>query len=157
SSSSVLDRSGGVGSGMRDSIQAGNLQAPLKLLAERTGGQATVNTNDVGPALERLATDLGTYYSLGYRPARHSDGRYHRISVEVKRKGLQVRHRDGYRDEPPEERMSRSVMAGLKFGRADNPLGVLLEPGTAQRLADGNYRVDLRVLLPVNRLTIVPL
>ena len=54
----------------------------VRALAERTGGTAIVNTNDVGPGLERVATDFDTYYSLGYAspaggsaPSRYSSGR----------------------------------------------------------------------------------
>ena len=76
-----------------DSQNNYNLQAPLLQLAEATGGRAIINTNDVGDDLKVVARDLRTYYSLGYQPAHVGDGRYHKIEVKVKRKGLRVRHR----------------------------------------------------------------
>lgn len=155
SSASVLERQPGAGP-LVDSVYISNLQAPLQLLAEKTGGKAVLNTNQMGPALDRIARELDTYYSLGYQPGHHGDGRYHRIEVKVKGKGLRVRHRQGYRDEPVETQMEQAVMAGLMFGRDDNPLAVRLEVGDAVKLEDGNYRVPLRLLLPLQNLTLIP-
>ncbi|MFP5286491.1 MAG: VWA domain-containing protein, partial [Thermoanaerobaculia bacterium] len=87
-----------------DSIQISNLQAPLQMLAEKTGGVAIINANQVTPQLEKLAQDFGTYYSLGYTPPHYGDGRYYKIDVKVKQKGWQVRHREGYRDKSPDSR-----------------------------------------------------
>lgn len=155
SSASALERQPGAGP-LVDSVYISNLQAPLQLLAEKTGGKAVLNTNQMGPALDRIARELDTYYSLGYQPGHHGDGRYHRIEVKVKGKGLRVRHRQGYRDEPVETQMEQAVMAGLMFGRDDNPLAVRLEIGDAVKLEDGNYRVPLRLLLPLPNLTLIP-
>ncbi|MGH9381271.1 MAG: VWA domain-containing protein [Thermoanaerobaculia bacterium] len=155
SSASALEREPGAGP-LIDSVYISNMQAPLQLLAEKTGGQAVLNTNNMDPALDRIARELRTYYSLGYQPARPQDGRYHRIEVKVKDKGLRVRHRQGYRDETVESQMEQAVMAGLMFGRNDNPLAVRLEIGRPERREDGNYQVPLQVLLPLSNLTLVP-
>ncbi len=48
------------------SIHLLNYQEPLFLLAEKTGGRAIVNSNDVTSLLEEMRDDLFTYYSLGY-------------------------------------------------------------------------------------------
>ncbi|MFQ5540561.1 MAG: hypothetical protein ACE5FB_09160, partial [Candidatus Binatia bacterium] len=68
-----------------------NLIAPLQLMADATGGKAIVNTQAIGPALDRMSEDFHTYYSLGYRPPTPGDGRYHSIEVKVKGKGRRVR------------------------------------------------------------------
>ena len=62
-------------------------------MAVETGGQAILGTNAVLPALDRVAEDLSTYYSLGYQPAHNGDGRYHKLVVKVLRKGVRVRNR----------------------------------------------------------------
>jgi VWFA-related protein len=139
-----------------DSVRISNLQAPLQLLAERTGGVAVINSNIVMPHLERIAEDFGSYYSLGYTPTHAGDGRYYKIEVKVKRKGLQVRHREGYRDKSPDARMTDSTMAALNFPFEDNPLGVQLEFGPAQARQDGFYIQPISVRIPLGKLVLVP-
>jgi VWFA-related protein len=139
-----------------DSVRISNLQAPLQLLAERTGGVAVINANIVTPHLERIAEDFGSYYSLGYTPTHAGDGRYYKIEVKVKRKGLQVRHREGYRDKSPDARMTDSTLAALNFPFEDNPLDVKLEFGRAQAREDGFYVQPISVRIPLGKLVLVP-
>src|SRR5262249_46452660 len=56
-----------------------------------------VDKNDMDDVFRRIVKDNSSYYVLGYRSAdpRH-DGRFHRVSVKVKRPGLEVRTRNGY-------------------------------------------------------------
>lgn len=139
-----------------DSVQISNLQSPLQMMAEKTGGMAVINSNIVTPQLERIAKDFNTYYSLGYTPTHYGDGRYHRIEVKVKRKGLQVRHREGYRDKNTESRMSDGTLAALRFPFENNPLGVNLELGTPTRRSDGFYLQPVLVKIPIGKLVLVP-
>lgn len=139
-----------------DSIQISNLQTPLQMLAEKTGGVAVINANIVTPQLEKIATDFNSYYSLGYTPTHHGDGRYHRIEVKVKRKGLQVRHREGYRDKNTESRMSDGTLAALRFPFENNPLDIKLEMGDPQRRSDGFYLQPVLVKIPIGKLVLVP-
>ncbi|HSG40209.1 MAG TPA: VWA domain-containing protein, partial [Thermoanaerobaculia bacterium] len=60
-----------------DSVRFSNLQSTLQLMAEKTGGVAVINTNTFMPALERIARDFKSYYSLGYTPPHFGDGRYY--------------------------------------------------------------------------------
>jgi VWFA-related protein len=65
----------------------------LLTLAENTDGVAVVNTNDLGGAMKRIVDDLSNYYLLGYYSTGKLDGRFHPISVRVKRPGVRVRAR----------------------------------------------------------------
>lgn len=72
-------------------------QGSLRQLSEDTGGFATVNTNDMTSAFERIVRDNSSYYVLGYYPSSpRSDGKLHRIEVRTARPGLTVRARRGY-------------------------------------------------------------
>ena len=59
--------------GMVDSVYTANIQSPLRMMAEQTGGLAIYNTNDVGPLLEKVAADFRTYYNT-YRVHSSVDG-----------------------------------------------------------------------------------
>jgi VWFA-related protein len=139
-----------------ESIQISNLQSPLQMMAEKTGGMAVINTNVVMPQLKRIASDFNSYYSLGYTPTHYGDGRYHKIEVKVKRKGLNVRHREGYRDKNTESRMSDGTLAALRFPFENNPLGINLELGTPTRRSDGYYLQPVLVKIPIGKLVLVP-
>ncbi len=71
-------------------------QDGLRTLAAETDGTVVLNTN-IERALPRLLTDIGAYYLLGYVSTNQKlDGRYRRLTVRVKRPGVEVRSRPGY-------------------------------------------------------------
>ncbi|HEX7180790.1 MAG TPA: VWA domain-containing protein [Thermoanaerobaculia bacterium] len=159
STSAENQTAGSAGSGVFiDSIQISNLQGTLQMLAEKTGGMAIINANKVTPQLERIAKDFNTYYSLGYSPTHYGDGRYHRIEVKLKQRtrGLQVRHREGYRDKNTEARMTDGTLAALNFPFENNPLSVEVELGKATRRADGFYVQPVTIKIPIGKLVLVP-
>ena len=70
----------------------------LRTLAENTDGMTVQNSNDLDIGLKRIANDLSSYYLLGYlSTSARLDGKYHAIKVRVKRPGIDVRARRGYR------------------------------------------------------------
>ena len=155
---SISAENQGPGQGiMIDSIEISNLQSTLQMMAEKTGGMAVINSNSAMPMLERIAQDFNTYYSLGYSPPHFGDGRYHKVEVKVKgKKGLVVRHREGYRDKTAETRMSDGTLAALKFPFEENPLDIELEFGPATQRQDGYYLQEVNVRIPIGKLALVP-
>ncbi len=72
-------------------------QQSLMVLAERTGGFAAVNRNDLTDVFDRIVRENSAYYVLGYYSSNEDrDGDYRRLEVRVRRPSLQVRARDGY-------------------------------------------------------------
>ena len=70
----------------------------LRTLAENTDGMTVQGSNDLDIGLKRIANDLSSYYLLGYLSSNAKlDGKYHNIKVRVKRPGVDVRARRGYR------------------------------------------------------------
>jgi VWFA-related protein len=67
----------------------------LRTLADATDGMAIV-TNDLAAGLKRVVDDLSSYYLVGYYSTGKLDGKFHPITVRVKRPGVQVRARRGY-------------------------------------------------------------
>jgi VWFA-related protein len=68
----------------------------MSLLAEETGGRATVGRNTFDASLADMVRDASAYYLLGYTTRAGNDGKFHEIKVRVKRNGLDVRARQGY-------------------------------------------------------------
>lgn len=139
-----------------DQIQIQNVQSSIRMMADETGGKALINTNNFLPGLERIADDFRSYYSLGYSPPHSGDGRYHEIKVKLKRKGLEIRHREGYRDKAPDTQMNDGTLAALNFPFQSNPLGVDIDFGTPTRRADGFFVVPVDVRIPLGKLVLVP-
>ena len=68
-----------------------------RMLAEMTGGFATVNTNQFAEAFERIVRETSTYYVLGFNSTDQlRNGRYVQLQVRVKRPDLVVKSRSGY-------------------------------------------------------------
>jgi VWFA-related protein len=79
-----------------DAARLSGRQGALRDLAAATDGLAILNSNDVESGFRRIAADLSSYYLLGYYSTGTLDGRFHQISVRVKRPGVDVRARPGY-------------------------------------------------------------
>ena len=142
-----------------DQIQLTNLQAPLQLMAEETGGRAVINANRAMPDLLKIADDFRNYYSLGYMPAATAvAGRYHTVDVRWKNRprGASVRHRRGYRDKTVESRMKEGTLSALNLNMQENPLGVRVDSLPAKRRPDGNYDVPVVVEVAWKELALIP-
>jgi VWFA-related protein len=81
-----------------DQRRLSNRIESLRTLAINTDGFAVVNNNDIESGLKRIADDVTSYYLLGYYSTNaRLDGKFRSISVKVRRPGVTVRHRRGYR------------------------------------------------------------
>jgi len=84
-------------SGWPDTVNFRNMKA----WAERTGGLAFYNTNDLQGALQQASEDRQASYLLGYYPSHKSwNGNFRRIKVSVARPDVQIRCRSGYFAQP---------------------------------------------------------
>ncbi|MFQ5724435.1 MAG: VWA domain-containing protein [Terriglobia bacterium] len=71
----------------------------LEKLARETGGRVIFPESAEGllEAFDQIAAELRSQYSLGYSPSnRRRDGKFRKIKVRVKKKGLRVQARRGY-------------------------------------------------------------
>jgi VWFA-related protein len=72
-------------------------QDTLQVLAANTDGRAIINRNDLATGMKQIIRDSSAYYLLGYSSAQApTDGKFHNIKVNVKRKGVEIRARKGY-------------------------------------------------------------
>jgi VWFA-related protein len=83
----------------------------LRGLADNTDGLAVVDTNNLDRGMRRIAADLSSYYLLGYASTNAKlDGKFRKITVRVKRAGVDVRARRGYRA-PTQKEVDEGAMA----------------------------------------------
>ncbi len=100
-------------------------QQILYALAAGTGGFTIFNTNDFLQGLTKISKELDEYYVLAYvPPSQTHDGSYHRIEVRTDRKGVKLRHRNGYYDVK-----SQDLLAGKPEGKALEDLAASPQPG----------------------------
>ncbi|MEW5877913.1 MAG: VWA domain-containing protein [Acidobacteriota bacterium] len=139
------------------SIARSNYQDSLVYMAEQTGGIAIVNTNDVGPGLEKIATDFETYYSLGYRLIPTGEDRIHRIEVKVKNHPeYQLSYRRTFIEKSLPTRIADRVITGLAFDLDDNPLDIELRTGEPAPASDRYWTLPVEIRVPIRKLALVP-
>jgi VWFA-related protein len=68
----------------------------LETMISITDGLRISETALFESGLRRIVDDLSNYYLLGYYSPAKADGRFHKITVRVKRPGVNVRARAGY-------------------------------------------------------------
>ncbi len=122
----------------------------MKVLAQRTGGRAFYNRNDIGGAIRRAIEDSRVTYVLGYYPTHGKwDGKFHQIKVKAKPKGLELRHRNGYFAHEDVSR-EESDRKDLLFSAARSPLdattlGITVRLTELPQAAGPRIRLDLEV------------
>lgn len=105
--SSVLfsGRAGNLPDPRNPSMQRGTLKAIMNGIADETGGQAIVGTNDLAGAMRRNLDDSGNYYTLAYQPQNKKwNKQFRSIRVELAQTGDSLSYRRGYfayPDSPP--------------------------------------------------------
>jgi len=108
-------------------------------LAAETGGRTIVNTNDFAAGLNKVFVDNTAYYVIGYTPTRsEDDGKYHKITVKVKRSGMHVLARQGY-FAPSSKELAAAAEASAKT--IERPVAGALD--TLARQRPGKRPVDV--------------
>jgi hypothetical protein len=130
------------------------------------------NRNELGPDLVRISRDLGTYYSLAYRPPpgdgdrreggpreggpREGGPREHSIEIRLADGSLDARYRRGYVEKNDTRWLMERIEGALNLGITDNPLGIRLGAGDIRPAGEGTFRVPIHVMVPVERLAFLP-
>jgi hypothetical protein len=87
--------------------------AALRSVAEDTGGEAIVNTNNFSDAFSNVVNATRAYYLLAYTPSQaRGNAQFHEITVRVKRPGVRVSARRGYAD-PPDSTLPEAKVAEI--------------------------------------------
>ena len=76
-------------------------QDSLRVLAEQTGGVASINQNDFTKALKRIDAETSDYYVIGYYSSNPDPlKRRRRVEVKVNRPNVQLQYRTEYTLKP---------------------------------------------------------
>ena len=124
--------------------------AAMDALAERTGGEAFYNDNDLGRAFRRAAEDSRVAYRLGYQPSHDEwNGKFREIRIAVTRPGVRLRHRRGYfaqPDEPGDDWYRSGVLGAAMWSPVDaSGIGLTVRPfPAAPDTLDLDIRIDAR-------------
>ena len=133
----------------------------MQELAERTGGVASYNRNDVDVAMSESIEAQRLSYTLGfYLTAADRDGSFHRLKVSVNRPHVTLQNRLGYMSEPGEDKTRQSVipvkkrepLEALLLNPADsNAIGISARrgpvlPGTPRPTLELSLALDLHTL-----------
>ncbi len=128
----------------------------LELLARSTGGVPMINSQR-DTALADAVADTRSYYWLGFEPQRREDDAVHDVDVRlVGYPEYRVRSREGYVDMSRGTEVTMMVEGALLFGNPPSakPLGVRF--GKPQRAGFGKIMVPVRVAIPLDEVTLLP-
>jgi hypothetical protein len=144
-------------SSMAASIAMSNYQDSLVYMAEQTGGQYVINTNDVTTGLDRIGRDMTTFYSLGYRLTPTGQDRVHSIRVKLKGdKNYRLNYSRTFIEKTLPTRVGDRVMSGLAFDLEDNPLDVAVSAGEPSPASGGRWLLPVEVRVPIGKIALVP-
>ena len=123
-------------------------------IASLTGGSVLSGTRNYDVALNNVARDLGSYYSLGYKPV--AEGSANRnLAVKVTRPGATVRSRRAYAVKSADEQLSDRVISNVFHEAPKGDFAISVTSGIPQRFDRGNFKVPVTVTFP-STLTYIP-
>jgi VWFA-related protein len=108
-------------------------------LAERTGGRAFYDRNDLVTGMTRALDDSRVSYSLGYYPDHHKwNGEFRKIQVKVSRPNATVLARDGYFALPDPKLLSQKEQLERMKQIAASPVDATGFPFAAHIMSPAN-------------------
>jgi len=145
----------------RSSLAAGiatnNYQDSLIFMANQTGGLAVLNANDPTPGLGRIAADLETYYSLGYRLSPSGQDRVHRIEVKVKgHPEYRLSYRKNFIERTLPTKIADRVVSGLSYDLQENPLGIDLKTQEPAPSSNNRWTLPVEVHVAMDKIALIP-
>lgn len=146
---------GDIGESSSQTSTPGTNTSAVFWLANQTGGRL-VTGNDQARAVQEFDTASSTFYSLGYSPSHPEDGKYHEISVRLKRKGdYKLEYRTGYSSNPSATQLERAMKSPTAAAMQPTGLPVTLAMGIPS--SDRNeITVPIEVKVPFRSLQFLP-
>jgi VWFA-related protein len=134
---------------------AGTPGGSIYWLAHETGGEVFTG-NRIDQSLRSFNETSSNFYSLAYRPPHGEDGKYHRISVAVKRPGrYMLAYRSGYSSLPVGTQLQRAMVSSAAADMQRSTIPVTLVTGTVKE-TNGVATVPIFVKVPAKSLQFIP-
>jgi len=130
----------------------------MQMMAEMTGGLASLQTNNFGAAFQRIGRDLDDYYSLGYRAGTERVDRQRTLSVRLKNNPNRytVRSRQTFVEKSSYAEMNDRVIANLLYKTKANDLKIEAKASQPRAAEDELFTVPVDVQIPMDSLTLLP-
>ncbi|HYI09297.1 MAG TPA: VWA domain-containing protein [Thermoanaerobaculia bacterium] len=132
-----------------------NETASLTELADRTGGLSHYGSKNIVELLPRIADDIESYYSLGYRATTHGRDDARKVVVVPKNRNYVVRSRDQFVEKSDQTKMNDRVVANLFQPLDTAAIPIEAEIGAWKRTAKNRWTAPLKVRVPVSALTTI--
>lgn len=133
-----------------------NQQQSLASLAQATGGRVLPRGSALGELIRTAFREIKGAYSLGYANPSPGAGAYRSLKVKVRREGLVVRHREGYLEKTPDERMAERSLGALLTGTPSNPLDVAVSLRGAKLEKGDVLNADMLAIVPLGGVLLRP-
>ena len=122
----------------------------MQVLAQKTGGLAFYNTNDIGGSIRRAIDDASLTYEIAYYPTNDKwDGRFRDIKVEVNKPGVHLRYRNGYIASPNEQHTADNsahlLTAAARSSLEATELGLNVQINAVDAPGPKQVKVEVRV------------
>nr|HEV7955420.1 VWA domain-containing protein [Candidatus Acidoferrales bacterium] len=127
----------------------------MNTFAERTGGRAFYNTNDIQGAVRKAIDDSSVTYVLGYYPANTNwDGKFRQLKVRTDKPGVHLRYRLGYyalADAPVTAAQKAELLTDAEWSPLESTdLGLEIKADPID--APGSREIQLQVRIASNQL-----
>lgn len=147
--------------GPQDNVAVGvgqeNFHDSLRFMASNTGGQAILNTNDFSKAFNRIASDIFTYYSLGYALNVTGGDKVHRIKIELpNHPEYDLRYRRRFVEKSLETQVQDKVITSLLFPVEENPLDIDVDTGIPSPTSEDRWTLPIQIAFPLKQLALLP-
>jgi len=114
---------------MDTSAMSNDSKGAMQAMASITGGRYFY-PEDFAAGIDKVLSDMQGSYTLGFHVTEKPDDKWHKLKVEVKRKGLSVRYREGYLADSRQVQPARWTQEAWRAALS-NPLGSSAIPLTA--------------------------
>ncbi|MEA2342478.1 MAG: hypothetical protein QOF63_647 [Thermoanaerobaculia bacterium] len=122
----------GFGGNTYGSMNTASSPANFYWVAQQTGGQ-NFTGNFVDKSLRDFDLASSNFYSLAYKPSHPDDGKYHSITVRLKKPGpYKLSYRNGYSSLPVEEQLDRAMHSAMSVEMQPSSIPVNITTGAAK-------------------------
>jgi VWFA-related protein len=129
----------------------------LGAIALETGGVALTGSRNWQFAFDTIASDLSSYYSLGFRSSDERQDALRAVEVKLKKKGYKLRARHSVIEPSASAEMNDAVSAYLFREVGNNDLAIRAEAGRrATTSGSDTATIPVTITIPTEKLTLLP-